>query len=284
LNNVSRFGGNSLIAFRKIQMQKWRLTVTAKITLFSIFVLFAFGNSSCNQIQNYLTPSNATDTLRVEADYNPEFIIADPKKIIQYNIRYLSIDNCFQPGSCYHDRYEFNSCGKVKHHIPPMVATSWHFEYDEQCRVISEYTRNFRRTEISYFKQDSILISQYSDNGEPNNTLIDRYKCKVSPIDNQSIYPKDGELMRIDTIGDVARPCGEFFQGPHVKKTFFFDYGLISTIEYYDEDKNLILKENYQYADSLNNPIKFESSYTIIMSDRYSSATTIDHFKNQSRQ
>jgi hypothetical protein len=177
-----------------------------------------------------LTPGNATDTLRVEADYNPEFIIADPKKIIQYNIRYLSIDNCFQPGSCYHDRYEFNSCGKVKHHIPPMVATSWHFEYDEQCRVISEYARN------------------------------------------------------LDTIGDIARPCDEFFQGPNVKKTYFFDNGLISTIEYYDEDKNLILKEDYQYTDSLNNPIKFESSYTKIMSDKYSSATTINHFKNQSRR
>lgn len=255
--------GNKTSQYVLANPKQWLLSMlVSKIKIISIFLFIVFCNSSCNEVQNYLNPNLATDTLRIEKDYNPEFIIADPKKIIEYKIKYLSIDNCSQPNSCYHDRYEFNECGKIKNHIPPMVSSSWHFEYDNQCRMISEYSKGFTKTEITYFKQDSIIISHYSDDNNIKDPYPYRYKCKLSPPHSKSIYPKDGEFKRIDRFGDMARPCGEFFEGPHIKITNYYDYGLISTVQYYNEEGNLIFEEDYQYLDSLNNPIKFETINT----------------------
>jgi hypothetical protein len=223
-----------------------------------LIFLFVFCATSCEPFQNFSCITSPTDTISVGEDIVTELHIADPSKIIEHQVKYLNIDNCLSPGHCYHSRYEFNSCGKVANYFPPMVATNWHYDYDEQCRLISEIARDFVRIEISYFNLDSMLVKYYSiTEGEP--VSLDRqFKCKLLPTHSEFVYHQDNQFIRTDTIGELMLPCGEQYEGMHKTKTYYYENGLIESIQYFDVNDNLILVEDYQYTDSTNSPISFQ--------------------------
>ena len=220
------------------------------------FVMFAFCATSCDMPQKSASNASQTDTLRIVENYVPEILVADPKKSIEYKIKYLNIDNCLSSGHCYLNRYEFNSCGKVAMYRPPMVATSWTYSYDNECRLTSEIASDYSQKDISYFKPDSIWVKYFSKKAEDSDSPETEFKCKLLPPVSEFAYNHDAELSRSDTIGALTFPCGEYFEGNHTKKTYYYEYGLIASIHYFDFNDNLILVQDYLYEDSSHSPIK----------------------------
>jgi hypothetical protein len=74
----------------------------------SVLVMISF--TSCDQLYS---SREWTDGIMVQEGCVLEVLVADPNKIVEYGVKQLIIDNCASSGSCYREKYEFNSCGKI---------------------------------------------------------------------------------------------------------------------------------------------------------------------------
>lgn len=173
--------------------------------------------------------------------------ITHPELIRKYGIKSLEVENCLYESHCFHTTYTFNSCGEIEDYYPPMTGTCWHYEYDENCRLISIMAKDFRyskyvylendivQEEIHHVEQDSIMelthIFQFKEIKLPG--AFDPFVLALEP--------------KSDTINNLSFPCGIEYPGRNTMVYSYLDNALIKSIQYYDNTNTLIVEEAFHY-------------------------------------